>query len=424
MMFVASVSTVIFNANPLLRFDGYYILSDLLEIPNLSQRAALELRHFWERYVFGVKQSQSPALTRREAVWLVVFGITSGIYRVIVFGGVLVLVADRFLILGLVMAGVCLVSWVSVPVGRFVYYLAASPRLQRVRWRACGVTAGMAGALLWLLAVIPFPSHFRAPGVVQAEERTEVVNGVAGVVEKLLAAPGSPVSAGQPLLQLRSRELELQLDDALAQSQECEARFRQALSRTNADLKPLESRLVSLASQVQKLRTDEAALTLRARHAGVWVAPRIQDALGRRLERGVSLGLVVNPKSFEFVATVGQADADAAFARHPRGGEVRLKGQAGLVLRVSRWKVVPGGQQTLPSPALGWAAGGEVPVAPNEPEKAREPFFEIHASLAPTPEVRLLHGRSGVIRFASQPEPLLSGWLRRLRQLLQKRYQL
>ena len=175
---------------------------------------------------------------------------------------------------------------------------------------------------------------------------------------------------------------------------------------------------------MEKLRADEAALTVRARHAGVWVAPRIRDTLGRRLERGVPLGLVVNPQGFEFVATVAQADADAAFAGQPRRGEVRLKGQAGLVLAVARWHVVPGGQQTLPSPALGWAAGGEVPVSPNEPEKATEPFFEIHARLAPTPQVPLLHGRSGTLRLIWGPEPPLPRWSRRLRQLMQKRYQL
>jgi putative peptide zinc metalloprotease protein len=94
-----------------------------------------------------------------------------------------------------------------------------------------------------------------------------------------------------------------------------------------------------------------------------------------------------------------------------------------MALGVSRWNIVPGAQQTLPSLALGWAAGGEIPVTPNEPEKAKEPFFEIHAGLAPTPEVQLLHGRSGTIRFDMEPKPLLPRGLRRLRQLLQKRYQ-
>ena len=73
-MFIASVSTVVFNINPLLRFDGYYILSDLIEIPNLHQRCSLHLKHLAEHYLFGIKKSESPAQSRREAAWLTVFG--------------------------------------------------------------------------------------------------------------------------------------------------------------------------------------------------------------------------------------------------------------------------------------------------------------------------------------------------------------
>jgi putative peptide zinc metalloprotease protein len=422
LMFVASVSTVIFNANPLLRFDGYYILSDLLEIPNLSQRAAQQLRHLWEHYVFGVKQSTGPALTRSEAAWLVVFGITSGIYRVIVFGGVLLLVADRFLILGLIMAAVCAVSWVTVPAGKFFHYLATSPRLDRVRPRACAVSAAVGLFLLLFLAVTPLPSHFRAPGVVQAKERTVVANEVSGAVASLLTEPGTLVVAGQPLLLLTNRELDLEVAEVKGLYAETEARLREALSKTNADLLPLESRLESITNRLNKLQADSAALTVRAHHAGIWIAPRSYEVLGRRIQRGTPLGLLVNPNSFEFVATIVQADADAAFARAPGGGQVRLRGQAGSAIPISGWSVVPGGKQTLPSPALGWAAGGEVPVVPNEPEKAKEPFFEIHANLRPATDVALLHGRSGAIRFDLKPEPLLSRWVRRLYQLLQSRY--
>jgi len=424
LMFVASVSTVVFNANPLLRFDGYYILSDLLEIPNLAQRASQQLRHLWEHYVFGVKGSSSPAMTWSEASWLVVFGIASGIYRVIVFSGVLLLVADRFLLLGLIMAGVCAVSWVTVPTGKFLVYLASSPRLHRVRWRAVTVTAVLAVLLLLLLAAVPFPSHFRAPGVVQAQRRTGIVNDIAGVVVKVVAQPGSPVSAGQPLLRLTNRELELDLVAAQGLCREAEARYREALIRTNADLKPLSSRLESVSKRLAKLKADQESLVVRAKHDGIWVAPRIHDSVGRRVERGSPLGLLVDPRGFEFVATIAQTDADAAFARPPRGGQVRLRGQSDTSLEIGRWSVVPGGKQMLPSPALGWAAGGEVPVSPNEPEKAREPFFEIRADLHPAAGVPLLHGRSGTIRFDLEPEPLLPRWLRRLQQLLQKRYQL
>ncbi|MEI6535691.1 MAG: hypothetical protein WCN98_10155, partial [Verrucomicrobiaceae bacterium] len=84
-MFIASVSTVIFNINPLLRFDGYYILSDLLDVPNLHQRSLMQLKHLWKHFVFGIRQSRSPATARREMAVLTGFGILSGIYRIVVF---------------------------------------------------------------------------------------------------------------------------------------------------------------------------------------------------------------------------------------------------------------------------------------------------------------------------------------------------
>src|SRR6188768_620931 len=80
-MFITSVGTLMFNLNPLLRFDGYYILTDLIDIPNLHQRATQQLQHVFEHHLFGVKRSESPARTKREAWWLGVFGVASGVYR-------------------------------------------------------------------------------------------------------------------------------------------------------------------------------------------------------------------------------------------------------------------------------------------------------------------------------------------------------
>ena len=425
-MFIASVSTVVFNINPLLRFDGYYILSDLIEIPNLHQRCSLHLKHLAEHYLFGIKKSESPAQSRREAAWLTVFGIASGIYRVIVFGGILLFVADRLLLLGMVMAFICLISWVMVPTGKLIQYLSSSPRLDRNRPRAIAVTASTAALLLVLLQVIPFPSHFRAPGVLQAKERTEVITETAGYVEAVLAKPGQTVARGQGLLRLGNYELELELANTRARHEEIQARLRLAMKEDTASLKPLRSRLASVAGRLQKLEKDKADLIIKARHAGVWIAPTISDYVGRWLPRGAVLGLLVNPAAFEFAATVNQEDVDSLFARKMSSAEVRLHGEAGKTIAVGHWKVIPGGQRTLPSPALGWKGGGEVPIAADDPHgtKAAEPFFQVLATLPSGGEVALLDGRSGKIRFDLQPEPLLPRWIRSLRQLLQKRYQI
>jgi putative peptide zinc metalloprotease protein len=426
MMFIASVSTIIFNANPLLRFDGYYMLSDLIDVPNLSQRANKQLRHLAERWLFGLKKSESPARTRSEKSWLTVFGIASGIYRVFVFGGILLIVADHFFLIGVVMAAICFVSWVTVPIGKFVHYLAASPKLERQRARAVAVSIALAAVIVGVLQFVPFPSHFRAPGVVQSREWTQVVNETAGSVAELLAPPGQSVRAGQPLLRLSSAELEIELAHARAAQAETETRLRAALAGDAASLKPLLGLLESATNRVAKLLADRETLTVRARHDGLWIAPELKDSVGRWLTRGTPIGLLVNDASFQFTATVLQEEAGTLFVRKLSRAEVRLHGQAADVLTVTRWQVIPGSQRMLPSPALGWQAGGDVPVAMDDPQgvKSAEPFFEVRAELPPEKKAALLHGRSGRIRFDQEWEPLLPRWIRSLRQLLQKRYQL
>lgn len=426
MMFVASVSTVVFNINPLLRYDGYYILSDLLEIPNLYQKSLNHLKHLAERYLFGVRKSESPTTSRREKTWLTVYGLSSNVYRIIVFSGILLFVADRFLLIGIIMAAVCLISWVMVPTVSLVKYLASSPSLERQRLRAISVCAAVTAVLLVLLNLIPFPNHFRAPGVLKSQQWTEVVNESAGRVDRLVAAPGTRVTRGQVLLQLKNDPLDFERSAALASLAEVQARLQQARRDDPASLKPLLSRLTSVEKRLERLERDRASLTIQARQDGLWVAPQIKESLGRWLVRGTSLGLIIDPNGFEFTATVAQEDGDSLFASKVLQSQARLFGQSDRTLTLGQLTIVPTEQNRLPSPALGWNAGGEVRVAHDDPQGVRtaEPFFEVRAGVMDAQNAALLHGRAGKLRVDLPSEPLLPRWIRRLRQLLQKRYQL
>lgn len=428
-MMVASVSTLVFNLNPLLRFDGYYILSDLLGIPNLNQRANRQLRYWAERHLFGLRKESSPAHSRSEAGWLGVFGIASGIYRVFVFGGILLVIADRFLLIGLIMAAVCAVAWIAVPTIQFIRYLAASPKLDRHRIRAVAVSTALAAVLVGILQFVPFPAHFRAPGVIRSQQWAEVHNPTSGYAVRLLARPGEPVEAGRPLLEMANPELDLELARARAAHDEVQARIRQALQDAVPNLKPLESVLESTRKNLQRLEADRAALTVTASQSGVWVGPALETLPGRWLPKGSDLGLLVDPTRFQFHAIVRQEDGDRLFSRSFPGAEVRLPGQAHRVLAVGPVQVIPAERQRLPSPALGWQAGGPVATAPRDPEgrQAVEPFFELRGDLVASAETAaregLQHGRAGRIRLDLPHEPLLPRWIRALRQLLQKRYQ-
>ncbi|MHA3772971.1 hypothetical protein ACXR0O_15665 [Verrucomicrobiota bacterium sgz303538] len=422
-IFVASVSTLLFNINPLLRFDGYYILSDLLEIPNLQQRSMQQVKYLAERRLFGVKLTHSPATTPGEAFWLAAYGLASQAYRVLLSVSILLFLANRFLILGLILMAVGLLSWGVMPVLKLVHYLAAAPQLARNRGRAVAVCVGGVGVTLAMLGLIPAPNHFRAPGVLQATEETLISTQTAGRAQRIMAQPGERVTRGQPLFQLQNPELELEIRAAQAQLEEAKALRERALEEATADLEPIDSRIAAVEKHLSRLRQDVEALTVRSPHDGIWAAPELGEIREAWLPRGAELGRVVNPDTFYFSAVISQDEASRLFAGEIRSAAVRLWGQSGYELPVREQKVIPAEQERLPSAALGWLAGGEVAVSMREANgvHAQEPFFEVRAIVQPRVPVELLHGRSGKIRFDLPAEPLLPQWARKLHQLLQRR---
>ncbi len=426
MMVIASVSTVLFNGNPLLRFDGYYILSDLLDIPNLHTRSTRHLRHLCEYYLFGYKDSSSPAETPKEAFWLTVFGILSGLYKVVVFTGIILFVADKFLLLGLIMAFFCIFAWGLVPLYKFVVYLASSPRLTRNRLRAVFVSLLLFCTIFGLLGFLPAPNRFRAPGVLESVNYVRVVNNAPGYVKELAVPSGAEVFPGTPLMVFEDKELELEIQRVKAQRDETLAMELRARTEQAADVEPIKKRLETVEATLKDLELQAQDLIVRARRQGIWVSPRSKEMVGSWLPRGTVLGEIVDPAVFRFAAVVSQEEASNLFVERIRQAEVRLYGQVGANVEVAEVRMIPFQHERLPSAALGWRGGGQVAVSPSDEEgvQAAEPFFQIYASLYPHKDVMFVHGRSGKLRFTLDPEALLLQWGRKLRQLLQKRYQI
>ncbi len=424
MIFIASVTTLLFNANPLMRYDGYYILSDLLEMPNLAGRAQQMLQHLAERYLFGIRTSESPSESRGEAWLLAIFGVASWCYRLLVFVSIALWISGRWLIFGLLLALGTVASFTLLPVWKLARFLA-SPRLGRHRQRAVLVTCGGLAAVIALLAFVPMPSRFRAPGVLHAEEYSQVFTSTPGVVREVLSRSGEAVKKGQPLLRLESRELELELAAARAELARAVAEEERAMTRNAAELLPIRSRRGVSEKRVRRIEEQQRALVVVAAHDGTWVSQRIAQSVGQWFPRGQRVGEIVRDAEFRFTAVISQNEAANLFSGGVRESQVRIRGQAANAVHVTAVRVIPAQQEMLPSSALGWAAGGEIATSQRDPNglRAAEPFFELRATLQPREGVQFLHGRSGSIRVELAREPLLGQWYRKLRQLLQRKYQ-
>ena len=145
-MLIAGISTVLFNANPLLRFDGYYMLSDVVQIPNLRARANQYLGYLVETRLFGLELPEFEA-SGGERRWFVFFAIASFVYRVFLMIAIALFVASEYFVIGVVLALWVAVTSVVVPVAKAIGYLAMHPKLRRHRVRALTVTGAIAGAV-------------------------------------------------------------------------------------------------------------------------------------------------------------------------------------------------------------------------------------------------------------------------------------
>jgi putative peptide zinc metalloprotease protein len=424
-MLSASVSTLVFNLNPLLRFDGYYILSDALDIPNLYDRARRMLVYGLERFAFGLPDARSPIEAPGEAAWLVLYGVLSQVYRIVVFVGIVVTVSDQFLLLGLVMAALGAVMWGVVPLAKSVRYLLTDERLAMRRPRAILVTVLILGALATAATAVPLPNGLRASGIVEARNHQPVFVGAAGVLTEILVAPGTRVESGTVLARLSNPDLTFDVRVVTAQLREAEAMIDRARADAIADLEPLRRRAATLAQRLDDLNARRAALTITARQPGVWAAPDLRERVGTWIERGSALGGLYDVEGWRFVAVVTQEESADLFDGRTSHGTVRLRGRAAVDLPVVRMEIVPYEQRELPSATLGWLGGGTIATADDRQgggRTAREGFFELRADLdAIAAQAAMQHGRSGVLRLERPAEPLVAQAARIVGQLFQAR---
>jgi len=425
-MLIGSVSSLLFNGNPLLRFDAYYVLSDLIDIPNLYQRSGQQWRYMADRYLLGTPRLESPATDGAERAWLISYGLASFLYRALIFVTILILLADTWLPLAFLFCTTLIVMAVVMPGSRWWKHLRG-PATLRNRRRAVTVSMLLVALPLTLLAALPLPDEIRAPGLVESSEVTQVVTATAGRLDTIDAVHGSRVAAGQVLVHLRNPELDWEIESAAAALNEAELFRNLALRNAPADVAAWGQRIIAARERLDDLVARRAHLVIRAPHDGIWSADRLHERLGNWIGRGQTVGELVNPDTLRLTAVVSQEQADRLFERDLADTQLRLQGQPHLALAPDSLRLVPYERDRLISPVLGWLAGGAVPVRPDDPQGLAtvDSYFELQASFSARDSGLLaLHGMTGWLRVPLPASTLAQQAERMLRQFVQKRYSL
>jgi putative peptide zinc metalloprotease protein len=393
-MFVSSVSTILFNANPLLRYDGYYILSDVLEIPNLRQKANTILSRLASKWCLGIKQPEDPFLPQRKLGWFALYAVASSLYGWFVTLSIFLFVWNvfkpyRLQVVGQVLAGMALWGLVVRPLQGMIKFLKVPGRRDEVKAVNVLSTVGVVGLAAAAIALIPLPQRVWCAAELRPRGEETVYVSEAGRLEKLLVEADDEVRKGQELAVLSSAELDLEIAELEGRVQQSESRLaslqRERFTDPSAALEigTVQETLKSAVEQLERKRKDRAELVLVAPRDGVvlpapdvparpdpsgrlatWAGnPLSKRNLGATLTPGTVLCMVGDRQLFEAVMVIDQSEVE--FVK--RGQPVDLKLDAfpartfsGTVEQLAETHIETGSER------LSVKAGGGVPTKTDE----------------------------------------------------------
>ena len=424
-MVVAGISTLVFNANPLLRFDGYYIFSDYLEIPNLGQRANAHFAYLVKRHLLRIKSAVAGHDAEGERAWFVFYAIAAFVYRIFVTFSIALLVAQKFFVFGILLAIWSLYNSLFLPIGKQLKFLFSGSDLHGRRSQALatvGLILALVGAIVFW---VPVPSWTRTQGVAVAPEDTQVRAATDGFIKAVEVQPNQLVTRGEALIVTEDPELGARQAILKAQLAEQQARYAGAHDEP-VQLNILREEMAHLQARLNDAGKRIGELVIRSPGDGTFLISDVGDAPGRFVKRGELLGYVMDYSRITVQAVVPQGDIDLV-RKMTRRVELRTVENVSelLVARVKR--VVPAATNQLPGEALGARGGGELALDPNtasgsglNPQStAATSLFIFELELDSKDALPLRHIGSRIYaRFEREPEPMGTQWYRAVRRVL------
>lgn len=428
-MIIGSVSSVLFNGNPLLKFDAYYMLIDYLEIPNLFTKSRDYIYYLCEKYIFKIENVYDPSKSQKEAYWLFGYAISSYIYRLLISIGLIFYVADQFFVLGILMAVLSIYMWVINPLKQYLHYLFYAPKLYKQKNRAIAISSAVFGSVLCVVFFVPLSYSIKAPGVVQTNNSLNVYAKTDGIVEKIFVKSGDKVQKGDVIAILKNQDIVLDIQEIQASLNQVESVRQKFLYQSSNDIKALNEKKDVLLNKLAYLQEKQNNLTIKADISGTFVSSTFDTQQYSYIKRQTNIGKIINDEVLSFFAVVSQEGAYELFAtKQVINSTIKLFGNSDNKYQLSQVQVIPSAKDKLPSSALGWFGGGDISVEAGDIDgkKTTELFFEINGRIiADTKNKEVFKdGRTGIVKIELEKTPLIQQIYTKINQLLQKRYKI
>ncbi|OPZ98393.1 MAG: Peptidase family M50 [Planctomycetes bacterium ADurb.Bin412] len=419
MMIVASVNTILFNGNPLLRYDGYYFLMDLLEIPNLKQKGTNYLKYLMQRYVLGMERADKPIDVEGREITVLGYAVCSAIYRWFIMF-VIVLLVWTFLdpygwgVIGAILAVGSIYNAFVTPLVKMAKFAVTQRQQLRIRLATAIVLVLAVGLGAYFVLAIPIEQTVDTQCVIRPRQAHPIYVSQAGFIESAknpqLIRDGQAVRKDDILLVLSNPQLEYEVSDLQLQIDQLNS--QKALAENledNETVLQIEAKRKGLQAQYDRARQNYDKLTIRSPIDGM-VQLRTPVPLanldGSFMPLQSALFVVYAPGEFEAVAAVNHRDN--GFIESGQAVQIKLWSLDHEILdsRVVEntnkpvWKMF--------SPAFSTVYGGEVATMPAaKAEEALEPADRTYELVLPlAKDARLRDGLVGRAKIIIEQQTL------------------
>ena len=373
---MSSVTTILFNANPLMRFDGYFILSDLLGVANLYPKGTKWFGDRLKSLVFGTPTT--PNLIPSGEFWrCAIYGTMAFFWKMLISISLTIGASVLLPNFGVLLAAIGATLWIAMPLYQQYQQTIGSKAKHPVSPRRLAISLGTIACIAGLLFfVLGAPATKSAPAVVQFANETILRAESPGFIQEVLVASGDTVKKGDLLVRLRNQEL---LDEVIELSCDVDgSRIQVRIHQQDEELGLAtieEERLTGLEKQLKEKTRMAKSLEIRAPFDGFVFQRQLQNMQGQFVEQGDPVLNVARHHSKEVIVSMDQRDFDSV--KENQGQEIRVAIPGMPVFKSRFSRVNPRASTATTHPSLCAFAGGSLPVKPAGSESENGPAFEL-----------------------------------------------
>ena len=408
-IFTCSISTILFNANPLMKFDGYYMMSDALEVPNLKQKSAVAASTWAQRNLLGIRGGGTPQFFSYElgpmfglyAVasylygWLVLYRISFHMFDMLAPYG-LDFLSHSYVYLYLFTA-------LALPCFRLMQATYKNPATRLAASRRFLQIGLGAAALLLACWFIPWQDSVKRGVVLEQANVEQVTARTPGFLRDVYVHGGESVHAGQPLARLENLEVQSEADELTTEIATYEVQRRAALSSPLDDTRQMAAAYTHLLEQsraqleLRQWQLNEC--TLRAPHDGIVREQDLSHLLGQYFLRGRPFCEVGSSDEFRAIISLDESEARRVSVGQP--AKLRLRAMSGETFTGVISTAPVSSLDKLTSNGSASMIGGDVPSTLNR-EGQFEPtvaYYEAEMTIRDPAGEHLRSGLTGMARI-------------------------